>query len=387
MKKARYHEMLRSDIRQFVSRSSYKTLDDMIARARERKIDLEMEKKRKPEAVSSTSSSGKKPKVSDSRSKSQQSHGRCGKCGRLHNGVCKAGSSGCYKCSRTRHLSKDCMAPAIAVAASDLICFQCNQRGHKKSQCPSLAAVGKVVAPAPATLRITDGRQGRAEAPVAKSRVFQMTTEEVRATPDVVTGSFSVNDIPAMVLFDSGATRSFVSLVLSKRFSRAPGELDCPLEVEIADDRTVRVARVHRGCSLQLFDEQFSVDLVPIPLRGNKVIVGVDWISPNGAVIDCELQLVRVRTPSGGELVIQGERPQRGPTFCSAARARRYFQQGCAGYVAYVLDAREKGKTIVDDVPIVRDFPDCDKKEWLETHGGARSEVGWWCNVAMKTKA
>ena len=61
---------------------------------------------------------------------------------------------------------------------------------------------------------------------------------------------------------------------------------------------------MHRGCSLQLFDEQFSVDLVPIPLRGNKVIVGMDWLSPNGAMIDCEQQLVRVRTPSGGELVI-----------------------------------------------------------------------------------
>ena len=171
-------------------------------------------------------------------------------------------------------------------------------------------------------------------------------------------GSFSVNGISAMVLFDSGATRSFVSLALSKRFSRAPGELDCPLEVEIADDRTVRVDKVYRGCSLRIFEEQFSVDLVPIPLRGNKVIVGMDWLSPNGAVIDCELQLVRVRTPSGGEIVVQGERPQRGLTFCSAARARRYVQQGCAGYVAYVLDARDKGKTTIDDVPIVRDYPD-----------------------------
>ena len=34
MKKARYHEMLRSDIIQFVSRSSCKILDDMIVRAR-----------------------------------------------------------------------------------------------------------------------------------------------------------------------------------------------------------------------------------------------------------------------------------------------------------------------------------------------------------------
>lgn len=101
-------------------------------------------------------------------------------------------------------------------------------------------------------------------------------------------GSFLVNDISALVQFDSGATRSFVSLALNKRFVGAPGELDYALDAEIADDRTVRVTRVHRGCMLQLFDQQFSLDLVPIPLRGNKVIVGMDWLIPNEAVTDYE---------------------------------------------------------------------------------------------------
>ena len=38
----------------------------------------------------------------------------------------------------------------------------------------------------------------------------------------------------ARVLFDSGATRSFISLAFSKEFSDAHGFLDYPLEVEIA---------------------------------------------------------------------------------------------------------------------------------------------------------
>ena len=47
MKKARYHDILRSDIKQFVSISSCRTLKDMVARARESEIDLNMEKKTK----------------------------------------------------------------------------------------------------------------------------------------------------------------------------------------------------------------------------------------------------------------------------------------------------------------------------------------------------
>ena len=85
--------------------------------------------------------------------------------------------------------------------------------------------------------------------------------------------------------------------------------------------------------------------------------MGLDWLNPNGAVIDCEQQLVKFCTTSGGALVIQGERPQCGPVFFSAARARRHLQHGCAGYVTYVTDTWDKGKGIVDDVPVVRKYP------------------------------
>ena len=64
--------------------------------------------------------------------------------------------------------------------------------------------------------------------------------------------------------------------MLNKRYARTPGELDCLLDVEITDDRYVLVARIHWGCTLQLFSEEYLVDLVRIPLRGNKAIVGMD---------------------------------------------------------------------------------------------------------------
>ena len=52
-------------------------------------------------------------------------------------------------------------------------------------------------------------------------------------------GSFHVNELPVQVFFDTGASRSFVSLATSKKFHESSGELDCPLEVEIVDDRLV----------------------------------------------------------------------------------------------------------------------------------------------------
>ena len=191
MRRTRYHDMLRADIREHVSFSACPTLDSMIARAREREIDLEHIRKRKLEDGQSSGASGKKPKGSDGRPKGQSGPSRCRRCGRPHEGACRMGSSGCYKCGKFGHISRDCTAPATVIQTSELLCFHCNQRGHKKANCPMLTASAPVKAPAPATLRITDGRQGKAEAPVVRSRAFQLTAEEARAAPDVVTGMIS----------------------------------------------------------------------------------------------------------------------------------------------------------------------------------------------------
>ncbi|XP_023730240.1 uncharacterized protein LOC111877973 [Lactuca sativa] len=120
-------------------------------------------------------------------------------------------------------------------------------------------------------MRIIDNRPAKADAPAVRSRAFQLTTEEARAELDVVARTFLVNGMSAHVLFDSGATRSFVSLARSKKFRDVPGNLDSPLEVEIADDLTVSAARVYRDYVLIVLGERFRVDLVLIPLWGLKV--------------------------------------------------------------------------------------------------------------------
>ena len=105
-RRTHYHDMLRAGIREHVSFSMCPTLGSMIARVKEREINLEHILKRKVEEGHATGALGKKPNRSDTRSKGQQSRGRCGKCGKTHEGVCRLESSGGYKCGKTGHFQQ-----------------------------------------------------------------------------------------------------------------------------------------------------------------------------------------------------------------------------------------------------------------------------------------
>ena len=73
------------------------------------------------------------------------------------------------------------------------VCFHYNQTGHQKAECPQLRgpAQGASQGSAPASIRATESRPVKAEAPKARGRAFQLTAEEVRAASDVVAGMYS----------------------------------------------------------------------------------------------------------------------------------------------------------------------------------------------------
>lgn len=52
---------------------------------------------------------------------------------------------------------------------------------------------------------------------VTRERAIQMTTKEAGDNPDVVSSAFTLNSLPVCVLFDSGATFSFVWSRFAKR--------------------------------------------------------------------------------------------------------------------------------------------------------------------------
>lgn len=80
----------------------------------------------------------------------------------------------------------------------------------------------------------------------------------------------------------------FVSLTLNKKFCNALGTLESLLVVEITDAHTVRAARVFRRSILNISGELFPIEIVPIPLKGLKVISRMYWLGANGAIIYCK---------------------------------------------------------------------------------------------------
>ncbi|KAJ9541386.1 hypothetical protein OSB04_027892 [Centaurea solstitialis] len=348
LKKARYLGVLKTDIRGVVSTKRCQTFSEMVDTARAQEIHLEevQRGKRKAEDHSAPTKRFKGAK-GDARGGTTG----CAKCGRNHKGECRAQETACYKCGKQGHFSRECKETAK-------ICFHCYQSGHIKSNCPQLKGA-PVQAPAPTTLRITYGTTTGRSGPTTRGRAFQLTAEEAQTAPDVITGIFPVNSKPALVLFDTGATWSYVSHRFCKDFQIELGKLDRPVKVDVAAEEVHVLESLYRGCTIDIFGVQFSINLIPVPMNGIDVVVGIDWMFPNRATTDVAGQLVRIQNPSGGELIVYGKGRRVSTLFCSVAKAQKYFQRGSSGFLAYAMaDQTEEKKLTVTEVPVVSEYPD-----------------------------
>ncbi|GJU54669.1 putative reverse transcriptase domain-containing protein [Tanacetum coccineum] len=84
------------------------------------------------------------------------------------------------------------------------------------------------------------------------------------------------------------ADKSFVDVRFSHLLDIKPAKLNTSYEVELADGKVVCTNTVLKGCTLNLLDHLFDIDLMPIELGTFDVIIGMDWLVERDAVIVCE---------------------------------------------------------------------------------------------------
>ncbi|GKA93962.1 reverse transcriptase domain-containing protein [Tanacetum coccineum] len=276
----------------------------------------------------------------------------CGKCGRHHTDACPPT---CHNCGRAGHKVKDCRAPPRPASqrgpgsqggqGSDVTCFGCGEKGHYKNKCPNNGSQGggnqirgnqqnpqnnqrQNQGNPKGNNQASTSTQGGRRAP---GRVYSLCAEAAVKDNNVVNGTFLINNVYASVLFDTGADRSFVSYAFSKFIDIHPTTLDTNYCVELADGKLLTTNTILRGCTLNLQNHLFKIDLLPIELGSFDVIVGMDWMAEHRAEVVCYEKYIRV--PYGNDmLTVQGERSgvknKSRLEVISSIRTQKYINQG-----------------------------------------------------------
>ena len=96
-----------------------------------------------------------------------------------------------------------------------------------------------------------------------------------------------VNTVPVTVLFDAGATHSFVNPVAAARMDCKFENLEIPLDVTTPIGSIYRVNQIARNCTITILGRLFLGDLILLGIQGYDVILGIDWLNQYQVTIDC----------------------------------------------------------------------------------------------------
>ena len=126
---------------------------------------------------------------------------------------------------------------------------------------------------------------------------------EAETSDVVITGNLLVCDCMASVLFDPGSTFSYVSSSFATGFDLHCDLLDMPIRVSTPVGESVIVEKVYRSCLVTLVRCNTYVDLIILEMVDFDVILGMTWLSPNFAILDCNAKTVTLAKPGTDPLV------------------------------------------------------------------------------------
>ncbi|EOY08454.1 DNA/RNA polymerases superfamily protein [Theobroma cacao] len=292
----------------------------------------------------------------DSRQSSQVIRS-CDTCGRRHSGRCFLTTKTCYGCGQPGHIRRDC---PMAHQSPD------SARGSTQpaSSAPSVAVSSGQEVSGSRGRGAGTSSQGRPSGSGHQSsigrgqaRVFALTQQEAQTSNAVVSSILSVCNMNARVLFDPGATHSFISPCFASRLGRGRVRREEQLVVSTPLKEIFVAEWEYESCVVRVKDKDTSVNLVVLDTLDFDVILGMNWLSPCHASVDCYHKLVRFDFPGEPSFSIQGDRSNAPTNLISVISARRLLRQGCIGYLAVVKDSQAKIGDVTQ-VSVVKEFMD-----------------------------
>nr|GEY73407.1 putative reverse transcriptase domain-containing protein [Tanacetum cinerariifolium] len=190
----------------------------------------------------------------------------------------------------------------------------------------------------------------------ARGQAYALRDGDQNLGPNVVTGTFLLNNRYARVLFYSGSDKIFVNINFSHLIDIEPFKVDHSYEVELADGRVVSTNTILRGCTLNLVNHLFEIELMPIELGTFDVIIRMDWLILHDVVIVCGKKEVHVPLKKR-MLAVKGYDCVPRLKVVSCMKVKKYVDRGSYLFVAQVIK-KEPAERRLEDVPIICKFPD-----------------------------
>ena len=116
----------------------------------------------------------------------------------------------------------------------------------------------------------TSGTQGR---------VYTVTPQTEPIDPSVIQGMFLLSRLWARVLFDSGASHSFIAASCVNVLGLKVESLEKPLHMSSPLGVRVRIDQICRDCELEISGILLTADLRLMAISDFDVILGMDWLT------------------------------------------------------------------------------------------------------------
>jgi hypothetical protein len=130
--------------------------------------------------------------------------------------------------------------------------------------------------------------------------------EEAQEVLDVVIGMVLINDTSVVVLFDSGASHSFISTAYVGKHNMSLSLLKCQMIVS-SPEGDMPARQLRPKVNLKIRGVDFVINLIELESKGIDVILGMNWLGKHKVLIDRAKKSVKMTTLEGKEMEFVAE--------------------------------------------------------------------------------
>ena len=152
------------------------------------------------------------------------------------------------------------------------------------------------------------GRGPQAGTSRVQGRVYVVTSPIEPVEHPIIQGTFLLSLLWTRVLFNSGASHSFITTSVVIELDLEVEALEEPLYMSSPLGIRARIGMICRGYELEFSGVLLTVDLRVMDMSEFDVILGMDWLTAYRVVIDCECRRVTAYTQDGTRVVFQEDK-------------------------------------------------------------------------------